>query len=62
MTVGEEAMTQTVAITEAITTITDAQNRFGLVRIEDEQFFPEWCEGLAEMTEAEKTSGGCTAA
>ncbi|MGH7998335.1 MAG: type I restriction endonuclease [Brasilonema sp.] len=49
-------MTQTAAITEAITTITDAQNRFGLVRIEDEQFFPEWCEGLAEITEAEKTS------
>ncbi len=49
-------MTQKPAITEAFTNLTDAHSRFGLVRIEDEQFFPEWCEGLPEITEAEKTS------
>ncbi|MGF2010499.1 MULTISPECIES: hypothetical protein [unclassified Nostoc] len=37
-----KAMTQTAAITEAITTLQDAENRFAFVRIEDEQFFPEW--------------------
>ncbi|QLE50100.1 type I restriction enzyme HsdR N-terminal domain-containing protein [Nostoc sp. C057] len=49
-------MTQTAAITEAITTLQDAENRFGFVRVEDEQFFPEWYEGLSEITEAEKAS------
>ena len=47
-------MTQTKVITDAITTLTDAENRFGLVRIEDEQFFPEWCEELPNLTETEK--------
>ncbi|BAZ30236.1 hypothetical protein NIES4074_26920 [Cylindrospermum sp. NIES-4074] len=49
-------MTQTAAITAAITTLTDAETRFNLVRIENEQFFPEWSEDLPEITEAEKTS------
>ena len=49
-------MIKTAAITEAITSLKDVQTRFGLVRIEDEQFFPEWCEALPEITEAEKTS------
>jgi hypothetical protein len=49
-------MTQTAAITEAITTLEDAENRFGFVRVEDEEFFPEWYEGLSEITEAEKAS------
>ena len=29
-----EAMTQTAAITEAITTLLDAENRFGFVRVQ----------------------------
>jgi hypothetical protein len=49
-------MTQTAAITEAITTLEDAENQFGFVRVEDEEFFPEWYEGLSEITEAEKAS------
>ncbi|MEH2239395.1 type I restriction endonuclease [Nostoc sp.] len=49
-------MTQTAAITEAITTLQDAENRFGFVRVEDQQFFPEWYEELSEITEAEKAS------
>ena len=47
-------MTQTKAITDAITTLTDVENRFGFVRIEDEQFFSEWCEELPNLTETEK--------
>jgi len=49
-------MTQTAAITEAIASIRDAEARFGLIRVEDEQFFPEWFEGLAEITKAEKAN------
>ncbi|MEH2295065.1 hypothetical protein [Nostoc sp.] len=48
-------MTQKAAITEAITTLQDAENRFCFVRVEDQQFFPEWYEGLSEITEAEKS-------
>ena len=47
-------MTQTKAITDAITTLTDVENRFGFVRIEDEQFFSEWREELPNLTETEK--------
>lgn len=49
-------MTQTAAITEAITSLTDAHTRFGLVRTEDEQFFPEWYEELPKITEAFSTN------
>jgi hypothetical protein len=49
-------MIQTTAITETITTLKDAENRFGLVRVESEQFFPEWRVGLPEITTAEKSS------
>ncbi|MDJ0617832.1 MAG: type I restriction endonuclease subunit R [Calothrix sp. MO_192.B10] len=49
-------MTKTEAITEAITSLTDAETRFGLIRIEDEEFFTEWFDGLPEITEAEKAS------
>jgi hypothetical protein len=44
------------AITETITTLKDVQTEFGLVRIEDEQFFTEWREGLLKITEAETAS------
>ncbi|MBW4641522.1 MAG: type I restriction endonuclease subunit R [Goleter apudmare HA4340-LM2] len=43
-------MTQVRAITEAITNLTDAETRFGLVRNEAEQFFPEWSGELPEIT------------
>ena len=49
-------MTPTAAITEAITTLLDAESRFGFIRVEDEQFFPEWCEELPEITAEEKAS------
>ena len=47
-------MTQTKAITDAITTLADAEDRFGFIRIEDEQFFSEWCEELPAITKADK--------
>jgi hypothetical protein len=47
-------MTQTKAITEAITSLADAENRFGFVRIEEEGFFTEWCEELPALTLSEK--------
>jgi hypothetical protein len=49
-------MTQTKAITEVITILADTQTRFGLVRVEEEEFFTEWYEQLPEITEAEKIS------
>ncbi|MBE9214203.1 type I restriction endonuclease subunit R [Plectonema cf. radiosum LEGE 06105] len=47
-------MTQTKAITDAITNLADAENRFRLVRIEDEEFFAEWYEELPALTEADQ--------
>jgi hypothetical protein len=49
-------MTQTKAITEAITSLAEAENRFGFVRIEKDEFFPEWCEELPALTEADKVN------
>ncbi|WP_414544661.1 type I restriction endonuclease [Nostoc sp. CCY0012] len=49
-------MTQVKAITEAITRLSEVHTRFGLVRIESEQFFPEWSGELRQITETEKAS------
>ncbi|MDF5714223.1 MAG: type I restriction endonuclease subunit R [Rhizonema sp. NSF051] len=49
-------MTQAAAITEAITSLMDAETRFGLVRVESGQFFQEWSTGLPEITSDEKIS------
>jgi hypothetical protein len=43
-------MSKTVAITEAITTLAEAEERFGLQRNEDEGFFTEWRQDLAPLT------------
>jgi hypothetical protein len=44
----------TFAITEAITTIAEAERRFNLSRKEDEAFFPEWQMTLPELSAVEK--------
>ena len=44
----------TVAITEAISTIAEAERRFGLTRTEDETFFLEWQRVLPELSAVEK--------
>lgn len=43
-----------IAITEAITTLAEAERRFQWSRNEQEGFFPEWCTDLPELTEAEQ--------
>jgi hypothetical protein len=43
-------MSKTVAITEAITTLAEAEQRFGLQRNEDEDFFTEWRQDLPALT------------
>jgi hypothetical protein len=49
-------MSQTIAITEAITTILAAEQKFNLKRNEDDQFFTEWQENLPELTTTDLTS------
>lgn len=49
-------MVQQPAITDAIKTLADVENRFHLRRTEDEQFFTEWYENLPEISDAEKES------
>jgi len=43
-----------IAVTEAITTLAEAEERFQLRRTEDERFFPEWQTDLPPLTEAER--------
>ncbi len=46
----------TVAITEAITTIAEAERRFNLSRNEDERFFIEWQSSLPALVATEQTA------
>ena len=43
-----------VAITDAITTLAEAEQRFHLTRTEDESFFLEWTTGLPSLSNSEK--------
>lgn len=45
-----------IAITEAITTLAEADRRFGLVRSEDESLFPEWQTDLSELSGEERSA------
>lgn len=45
----------TRAITEAITTLAEAERQFHLHRQENEQFFSEWRTNLPDLTDTEKT-------
>lgn len=49
-------MAQETAITEAITSLAEAEARFNLQRTQDENFFLEWCEGLPSLTDSERTA------
>ncbi len=44
----------TIAITDAIKTLAEAERRFGLVRSDDDDFFPEWQVDLPELSIEEK--------
>jgi hypothetical protein len=43
----------TAAITEAITTLAEAEERLGISRVEDTAFFPEWSSALPELLDVE---------
>lgn len=45
-----------IAITEAITTLAEADRRFGLMRSEDESLFPEWQTDLPELSGEERSA------
>jgi hypothetical protein len=45
-----------IAITEAITTLAEADRRFGLVRSEDETLFPEWQTDLPDLSGEERSA------
>ncbi len=49
-------MSQTIAITKAISNLNEAQRKFNITQTNDPQFFTEWLNDLPELTEAEKTS------
>jgi hypothetical protein len=48
-------MSQSVAITEAITTLAEAEQKFGLQRNEDDIFFAEWRQDLPAITAVDST-------
>jgi hypothetical protein len=45
-----------IAITEVITTLAEAERRFKLERTEDESIFAEWQTNLPELSGSEKTA------
>lgn len=45
-----------IAITDAITTLAEAERRFHLQRTEDESFFPEWDSNLPDLSDSDKTA------
>ncbi len=47
-------MAISLAVTEAITSINEAESRFNFSRNSDLQFFSEWQENLPELTQAER--------
>jgi hypothetical protein len=49
-------MMQTIAVTDAITTIAEAEKRFGLSRSESHDFFTEWNHKLPEINSDDQTN------
>lgn len=49
-------MVRTIAVTEAITNLNDAHQRFGLSRSTDPAFFPQWQESLPALSAVEKAA------
>ena len=47
---------QTLAVTEAATTIVEAEQKFGLSRSELKDFFTEWYDELPEMNSSDRAS------
>jgi hypothetical protein len=49
-------MVETVAISKAITSMAEVEERFNLFPTSDRRFFTEWFQDLPELTEEEKVS------
>lgn len=49
-------MTQTFAISQAVESVSQVRETFGLVASSDEQFFAEWYQNLPELTDAERST------
>ncbi|BBC27077.1 type I restriction endonuclease subunit R [Pseudanabaena sp. ABRG5-3] len=47
---------QTLAVTEAITTIAEAEGKFGLSRSESKDFFTEWYDQLPEIDSSDRAN------
>ena len=47
---------RTLAVTEAITTIAEAEGKFGLNRSESKDFFTEWYDQLPEINPSDRTN------
>jgi hypothetical protein len=47
---------QTLAVTEAVTTIAEAERKFGLSRSESKDFFTEWYDELPAMNSSDRAS------
>jgi hypothetical protein len=45
---------QTLAVTDHIDSLAEAETQFGLVRTDNPLFFPEWSSGLPELSAAEQ--------
>ena len=52
----QKSTMQTLAVTETITTIAEAEKRFGLSRSESEDFFTEWHDQLPEINSSDRTN------
>ncbi len=47
---------QTLAVTEAITTIAEAERKFGLSRSEAKDFFTEWYDQLPQINPSDRSN------
>ncbi|HIK40840.1 hypothetical protein [Thermoleptolyngbya sp. M55_K2018_002] len=47
-------MAKVIAVTDAVKSLSEVEARFGLHRVEDEQFFTEWQQDLPELNDAER--------
>ena len=47
-------MARVVAVTDAVKSLSEVETRFGLHRVEDEQFFSKWQQDLPKLNDAKR--------
>ena len=47
-------MAKVIAVTDAVKSLSEVESRFGLHRVEDEQFFNEWQQALPDLNDPER--------